>query len=101
MPERGIKSFVGDSLQGNIDTKELYNDACKKFDIFHIAVDSNSSSYWRYKDGIKETFGELLGDRLKIATINALGGTIYECIEESVNGTTPKETLVNKDGISW
>lgn len=101
LPERGIKSFVGDSLQGNIDTKELYNDACKKFDIFHIAVDSNSSSYWRYKDGIKETFGELLGDRLKIATINALGGTIYECIEESVNGTTPKETLVNKDGISW
>jgi hypothetical protein len=87
-------------LQGNVDTKELYNDACKKFDIFHIAVDG-SSSYWRYKDGIKETFVELLGDRLKTSTINALGGTICECIEESVNGTMPKETPVNKDGISW
>lgn len=101
LPEGGIRSFVGDSLQGNVDTKELYSDACKKFDIFHIAVDRGSSAYWRYKDGIKETFGELLGDRLKIATINALGGTICECIEESVNGTTPKETPVNKDGISW
>lgn len=101
LPEEGIKSFVGDSLQGNVDTKELYNDACKKFDIFHIAVDSSSSSYWRFKDGIKETFGELLGNRLKIATINALSGTICECIEESVNGTIPKETPINKDGICW
>lgn len=101
LPKRDINSFVGDSLQGDVDTKELYNDAFKKFDIFHIAVDSSSSCYWRYKNGIKETFGELLGDRLKIATINALSGTICECIEESVNGTTPKETAINKDGISW
>ena len=101
LPEGSIRSFVGDSLQGNIDTKELYNDACKKFDIFHIAVDSSSSCYRRYKNSIKETFGELLGDRLKIATINALSGTICECIEESVNGTTSKEPFVNKDGISW
>ena len=101
LPEGGISTVVGDSLQGDVDTKELYNDACKKFDIFHIAVDNSSSSYWRFKNGIKETFGELLGDRLKVSTINALGGTICECIEESVNGTTPKETPVNKDGISW
>lgn len=101
LPEEGIKRFVGDGLQGDVDTKELYNDACNKFDIFHIAVDSKNNSYWRYKDGIKETFGKLLDNRLKIATINALSGTICECIEESVHGTTPKETPVNKDGISW
>ncbi len=101
LPKDAIRSFVGDNLQGDVDTKELYNDACKKFDIFHIAVDSNSSAYRGYKDGIKDTFGKLLGNRLKIATINALGGTICECIEESVNGTTQKETAVNNDGICW
>lgn len=97
LPKKGIEDFVGDNLQGNVETKELYKDACKKFDIFHIAVDNSSTSYQHHENAIIATFGELLGNRLKIATINAIGSTICECIEESVNGSTP----VNKDGISW
>lgn len=97
LPKKGIEDFVGDNLQGNVETKELYKDACKKFDIFHIAVDNSSTSYRHHENAIIATFGELLGNRLKIATINAIGSTICECIEESVNGSTP----VNKDGISW
>lgn len=102
LPKRGIVDVVGDSVQGDIETKELYADACKKFDIYHIAVNDRSSAYSRFKNDIQNSFGQLLGDRLKVSTINGLGGTICDCIDDSVNGgSTPNTTTNNDDGISW
>ena len=95
LPGRYITEFVGDPCQGDIDTKELYNSACEKFDIYHIAV-SDKSSYRMYKKEIQNSFGQLLGDRLKISTINELGNTICDCIEDSV-----KSKKVNNNEISW
>lgn len=101
LPKRSIVDVIGDSVQGNIETRELYADACKKFDIYHIAVNDLSSAYWRYENDIKNSFGQLLGDRLKVSTINGLGGTICDCIEDSVNGGSAPNTTTNNDGISW
>lgn len=94
LPGRYITEFVGDSCQGDIDTKELYSNACEKFDIYHIAV-SDKSSYRRFEKEIQNSFGQLLGDRLKISTINELGNTICDCIEDSV------KSKVNNNEISW
>lgn len=94
LPGGYITQFVGDFCQGDIDTKELYNNACEKFDIYHIAV-SDKSSYRMYKKEIQNSFGQLLGDRLKISTINELGNTICDCIENSV------KSKVNNNEISW
>lgn len=94
LPGNRIKHLVGDSCQGDIDTKELYKNACEKFDIYHIAV-SDKSSYRMYKKEIQNSFGQLLGDRLKISTINELRNTICDCIEDSV------KSKVNNNEISW
>lgn len=94
LPGRYITEFVGDFCQGDIDTKELYNNACEKFAIYHIAV-SDKSSYRRFEKEIQNSFGQLLGDRLKISTINELGNTICDCIEDSV------KSKVNNNEISW
>lgn len=101
LPKRGIVDVVGDSVQGDIETRELYADACKKFDIYHIAVNDRSSAYSLYKNDIQNSFGQLLGDRLKVSTINGLGGTICDCIDDSVNGGSTTNTTTNDDGISW
>ena len=100
LSHRAIADFIGDSLQGDVKTRELYADACKKFDIYHIAVDDRSSSYSRYKNDIQNTFGQFLGDRLKVSTINGLGGTICDCIDDSVNGVSVVDTHEN-NGIHW
>lgn len=94
LPGDRIKHFVGDFCQGDIDTKELYKNACEKFDIYHIAV-SDKSSYRMYKKEIQNSFGQLLGNRLKISTINELRNTICDCIEDSV------KSKVNNNEISW
>lgn len=100
LSHRAIADFIGDSLQGDVKTRELYADACKKFDIYHIAVDDRSSSYSRYKNDIQNSFGQFLGDRLKVSTINGLGGTICDCIDDSVNGGSVVDTHEN-NGIHW
>lgn len=101
LPKRGIVDIVGDSVQGDIETRELYADACKKFDIYHIAVNDRSSAYNRYKNDIQNSFGRLLGNRLKVSTINGLGGAICDCVEDSINGSSKPSVVNNDDGISW
>ena len=100
LSHRAIADFIGDSLQVDVKTRELYADACKKFDIYHIAVNDRSSSYSRYKNDIQNSFGQFLGDRLKVSTINGLGGTICDCIDDSVNGGSVVDIHEN-NGIHW
>ena len=101
LPKMSIERCVGDNVQGDVETEDLYAEACKKFDIYHIAVDDIRSSYSRFKYGIKDTFGSLLGERLKVSTINGLGGAICDCVEDSINGSSKPSVVKNDDGISW
>lgn len=89
LPREEFLNYIGKKSGeiGSLKTKELYKNASKKFDIFHIAVDDGSDSYESYKNRIESTFRPILGDRLKISTINNLSKTIVDCISESINGS--------------
>lgn len=88
----------------DIETRDLYNKAIEKFDIFHIAVESDKDCYRFYAEEIANTFGQLLGPRCKVSSIDSLAGTIEECITEAVEGvtSTPQTAAVTENGeISW
>lgn len=102
LPQEELEAVTGDHLQDDVETPDLYEEASKKFDIFHIAVDDKSSSYKYHADSINFTFGDLLKDRLKISSINNLSQTICDCVSESIQGTPVSgETTVTSEGISW
>lgn len=112
LPEFELSNVTGDSLQGDIETKDLFKEASEKFDIYHIAVDSPQDSYSFYAKRIKESFGNLLGQRLMISTIGKLGDTICDCIANSVDNGNSSSFVLNEDnkdtpvennegGISW
>ena len=109
LPVKELNKAVNGKEQGNVNTKELYEEVTKKFDVYHIAVDDSNDSYSYYKDEIKETFGKVLGDRFKVSTINDLSKTIVECVSDSVNGgkvllteELPNVNPVNENGeITW
>lgn len=102
LPQKELEVVTGDHLQDDVETPDLYEEASKKFDIFHIAVDDKSSSYKYHADSINFTFGDLLKDRLKISSINNLSQTICDCVSESIQGTPVSgETTVTSEGISW
>ena len=97
LPVNTVKDYLGSAKGadqfGSFETSKLYEDASKKFDIFHIAVDDSSSSYEWHRIKARETFIPILGDRFKESSINNLGKTICECIEESISGSRPVEHM--------
>ena len=102
LPVKTLNSATNAKEQANVETPELYRLAKEKFDIFHIAVDSPHDCYAHYKQSIENSFGQLLGPRLKVASVNNLAQVIEECIMESVNGSTAGTTTTNSNGeISW
>lgn len=109
LSKSGLSRAIGRSVQADVNTDDLYEQASKKFDIFHIAVDDKHCCYSSYKDDIKASFGKLLGDRLKVSTIQNLADTIICCIDESVAADcgaktqllTENSVKVTDEGISW
>ena len=104
----GLKMFTNYKGQysTDIETKALYALAKEKFDIFHISVDDKETCYAYYKKDIENSFGQLLGSRSKVSTVNALSTTIEECIEEAINGVSESisesSIQTNENGeISW
>ena len=97
LPAGTVKDYLGSAdgadQFGSFETSKLYEEASKKFDIFHIAVDDSSSSYNWHRADAQATFIPILGDRFKESSINNLGKTICECIEESINGNSPAEHM--------
>lgn len=107
LERNGLNEATGRTAQGNIETKALYEQAKDKFDIYHIAVDDDATAYRSYESLIKKTFGELLGDNLKVATINSLPVMIENCIKQTLehNGggnDKPNTQVINEAGeITW
>lgn len=106
LPADKLKKAVGDPVQADIKTPELYEEVSKKFDIYHIAVGDRDNMYEHYAMEIAGTFGQLLGDRLKVSSINELSGTIEDCIDDSLGAVEivsgDAAPNVNENGeISW
>lgn len=108
LPATGLNVATNSTAQADIETKDLYEKASKKFDIFHIAIDDPRCSSSFYIEGIRNTFGSILGNHLKTSSINNLSSTIVDCITESIESggnveyQTSKGNKVNENGeISW
>lgn len=85
---RDFGPVIGKEMQ-DVDTKNLYDQACEKFDIYHIAITDQESAYNVHARDIKKTWGELLGQRL----IHAKSGELPEVI-----GKIVKNSMGSNDG---
>ena len=97
LPYKALNEVTGDHIQGNVETNDLYKEALKKFDIYHIGVNDRDNSFVYHEEDIMATFGKLLKENYKTATINELGNVICECIDNSL----AKNPINNTDGIAW
>lgn len=93
--QRGkLQELTGDTLEGSIETKNLYDEAAQKFNIYHIHV--NHGNDWDI-DGIKKSW-EFLGDNYREANMDNIAGTIIDII---TNNDTQNVVTANGEGISW
>ena len=100
LPE-SIVDYLGRNIEQRqkylFETIELFNEASKKFDIFHISVDDKNCCYPRYKMAVDKSFKELLGDNYCISSINGLRDTICDCIEKSINSSNGTTLLADSN----
>ena len=107
LPGRDLKRFLGCQSAEDVDTKELYNKVCEKFDVYHIAINDPNNSYRHYKNRIENSFGQILGDHLRTCTVKELPAVITQIVAEcEKNNETitfaTSSVMKNEDGeISW
>ena len=103
LPKRPLEASLGCNLQGDVNTPELYQKVIEKFDVYHLGVNDSQTSFWRYKDEINNTFGELLGQNYIEVNCDNLGNVISDIIINAVNGTGTNNahTVDFTNGISW
>ena len=105
LPRGAVESVIGDKLQGDVDTKDLYREVTEKFDVYHISVDDSDSSYRYHQIDADATWKKVLGDNYKVSTLQKLAKTISDII---VNSAAEYEFVevgsahIDSDGnISW
>ena len=105
LPKYPLEKITGDSLEADVETKDLYELTKEKFDIYHIAIDDFDDCYQVYKSRVDASFGDLLKEDYKISTLDKLPSTIVKCIENSVNGYSTENSVEttnnNSNLISW
>lgn len=93
LPGNALCRTLGGGVESDIETPSLYKEVTEKFDVYHLAVIDRLSSGQRFKEQIMRTFGELLGERLRIVDIGSIAGEI-------INIVTGFATRDNPVGIS-
>lgn len=96
----GLIAATGDSLQGDIETKDLYNEVIQKFDLYHLNVNHR---YGYDQEGIIASFKEYLDDdHFKTVTLDSIAGEIINIVINASKENTETQTNINSNGeITW
>ena len=96
LQEEALMLQTGDDLEADIKTEDLYEEASKKFDIYHIQV--NHSNGWD-KMNIDKSW-KILGNNYKEANMDSIADVIVDIIAKA-NSEESSVTDNTSDGISW
>lgn len=102
LPLNELRGRIGDNLEKDVDTKELFPEVIEKFDVYHLAVDDRDTCYEYYKERVDSSFSKYLdSNHYKIVTLDNIANTIVDIVTNRENNNTTA-TTVNADGeISW
>lgn len=118
LPCNALQGVTGDTLQGDIDTKDLFEEVKDKYELYHIFVDHRN--FGAYEEVAKREFETYLGQHFMIAKIDEITKTVEEIIQQEVNlqknaaqkssffemeyeypKAEMKETEADASGIGW
>ena len=103
LPATQLSLSTGFKMQGDVETDALYKEVIQKYDVYHLAVEDRETSYWRYADRIKSSFGKYLDENhLKVVNMNNLANTIVGIVANSEEKILAGTVNTDENGeISW
>lgn len=95
LPKEPLARVTGDPLQADVETKALYKEASRKFDMYHIHVRHRQVD--RLSDRALSSFGAVLTEqRVQEATVEEISGALLRIITAFAESSPAVET-----NISW
>lgn len=96
----GITGVLGDEIQGDIETKDLYKEVIEKYDVYHLHV--KHGSYYNknnYLEKVKESWTKYLDENhYKEVTLENIASEIVKII---INGYENNENInFNNDSVN-
>lgn len=85
LPKRRLNQVLGSTAENDVDTTKLYKEVLEKFEVFHLSIDDNATSYGYNKSRVDKGWQELLGENYKIISCDALPATIAEIVKKCGN----------------
>lgn len=83
LPASKIRSVIGGSVEKDVETKDLYPETIKKFDVYHLVVNDRHTCAEMYKDSIRQTWFKYLdNDHLRVVSLDTLAKTITDIVTE-------------------
>ncbi len=108
LPADKIRKFIGDKLEADVETKQLYKEVTKNFDVYHLSVDDSETCYKRLQQAydVDKSFKKYLKDRYKVTTLDSLPADIKTCIDDALErnerplSSIVTETIIPNPGIN-
>lgn len=98
----GLVAATGDKLQADIETKDLYEEATKKFNIYHLDV--RHGRRWD-EDEIETSFKKYLkDDHFRRVSMDSIANEIVDIVVSEVENNKTEEPVIaseNSEGIIW
>ena len=102
LPYMPLHTVTDDSLQADINTKDLYEQVIQKYDVYHLMVNDRQTSFRLYKDRIYTSFGKYLdGQHLIEVTLDSLVNTIVDIVANASDYSTTTTEVNSNEEISW
>ena len=100
LPKRQLNHVLGSTVESDVDTTKLYKEVLEKFEVFHLSIDDNATSYSYNKNRVDKGWQELLGENYQIISCDALPAAIAEIVKKNGNISgyvMPEPLAVNTD----
>lgn len=98
----GLEDATGDKLQADIETKDLYEEVSKKFNIYHLDVQHGRR--WD-EDEIEKSFKKYLKDNhFRRVSMDSIANEIVDIVINEVDNNKTEEPVVtsgNSEEITW
>lgn len=97
----GLNDVIGDNVQGDIETKDLYAEASEKFNIYHLDV--NHRGRWDASEIVASFKKYLDDDHFRRVTLDNIADEIANIVINEAENNVTDTTSINKNTneITW
>lgn len=97
LSHKQLNAILGSSEQSDVETKSLYKEVTKKFEVYHIDI----SHRMRYAEKELHKSWAILGNHYIRSDLNGATDSIIEVIKRATGDIGTNSVKTGEDGISW